>query len=268
MSHTNSMTQSVVVCGLMKNANHVIDSILKNVYSIVGVFADNYKIIIVESNSTDGTKESLSNAKTRDERLVVIHADFDLLNEEFKSRELRIAICRNLYLKAIYEDETSYDYMIVIDMDEIFSESFNTDTLKKSLEFHKWDALFANQTERYYDIWALRGLGVNYDCWNTLDTDRSNDSYETKRNKYIRSKQIQIPRNHPPIRVESAFGGLGIYKHKMLIDLKPLYKEIGSVCEHIEFHNQLIKAGFADLFIHPDLLIKSPDTKEYKNYFG
>jgi glycosyltransferase involved in cell wall biosynthesis len=252
----------------MKNANHVMESILKNVYSIVGVFEGNYKIIIVESNSTDGTKDSLSDAKTKDERLNVIHADFDLSSEEFKNRELRIAICRNLYLKAIYADETAYDYVIVIDLDEIFSESFNIDNLKKSLEFHKWDALFANQTDRYYDIWALRGLGVNYDCWNTLYADTSNDSYETKRKKYISSKQIQIPRNHPPIRVKSAFGGLGIYKHKMLIDLKPLYKEIGGACEHVEFHNQLIKAGFVDLFIHPNLLIKSPDTKDYKNYFG
>jgi len=262
------MTPSVVICGLMKNANHVMESILKNVYSIVGVFADNYKIIIVESNSTDGTKESLTSAKTKDERLNVIHADFDLSSEEFKNRELRIAICRNLYLKAIYADETAYDYVIVIDLDEIFSESFNIDNLKKSLEFHKWDALFANQTDRYYDIWALRGLGVNYDCWNTLYADTSNDSYETKRKKYISSKQIQIPRNHHPIRIQSAFGGLGIYKHKMLIDIKPLYKEIEGACEHIEFHNQLIKAGFADLFIHPNLLIKSPDTKDYKNYFG
>ena len=262
------MTKSVIVCGLMKNSNHIFDAIMKNIYSIVGAFDDNYRIIIVESNSSDGTKESLSNAKTKDERLIVIHNDFNLQHEDFKNRELRISICRNLYLKAIYSFEISYDYVIIIDLDEIFSETFNIENLKKSMELHKWDALFANQTDRYYDIWALRGaLSVDYDCWEKIHKDASNSSYETKKKQFLNIKQIHIPFNHSPIQVESAFGGFGIYKHKMLIDTRVLYQEIGGVCEHVAFHKQLINAGYVDLFIHPGLLIRSPNTEDYKNYF-
>ena len=263
------MNKSVVVCGLMKNANHIFNNIMKNIYDIVDVFNNNYKIIIVKSNSTDGTKESLLNAKTKDERLIVINHDFDLSSQDFNNRELRISICRNLYLKALYQMENIYDYVIMIDLDEIFSEPFDTENLEKVINFENWDVLFANQTDRYYDIWALKGaLGVDYDCWKMIyECDNTSTSFESKKKKYINSKQIQIPRNHSPIRVKSAFGGLGIYKYQILMDTKILYEEKKSVCEHVGFHERLVMAGYNNLFIHPNLLIQSPDNEDYKNYF-
>jgi hypothetical protein len=69
------------------------------------------------------------------------------------------------------------------------------------------------------------------------------------------SKMIKIPENCDWINVDSAFGGLAIYRkeaivHGQYVGINSLG---GQICEHVPFHDDLISKGFR-IFINPKLI--------------
>jgi len=90
---------------------------------------------------------------------------------------------------------------------------------------------------------------------------------------YVKPYQRIIPVTSGLISVESAFGGLGIYRINKLKGCRysglrdccnsQKYGVIGScrpdVCEHVEFHRQMRKKNGAKIFICPKLLISTQD---------
>ena len=127
-----------------------------------------------------------------------------------------------------------------------------------------WDALFANQRQAYYDIYALRHpLWCPSDCWQEVARATTfpfrNKKLTAATRTFVYDRQFQISPFTPPISVYSAFGGLAIYRREALRHCWYGSRDrLGRrICEHVVLHQQMLSNG-ANLFIAPTLLNDAP----------
>ncbi|CAF3345289.1 unnamed protein product [Rotaria sp. Silwood2] len=123
----------------------------------------------------------------------------------------------------------------------------------------------ATQTSEYYDIWALRSWPtLTFDCWHRirhLTFLPIAQSFLVQR--LIHIHQEAIPRDHPLIEVQSAFGGAAIYVAEYISD-ECVYNGwadqglwfLREQCEHVSF-NECVRrrAGGGKVFINPQFQI-------------
>jgi len=66
---------------------------------------------------------------------------------------------------------------------------------------------------------------------------------------------ISIKNTHNPILVDSAFGGLGIYKKNLMVQSRyiGLSSNNEEICEHVSFNEKLTHLGYK-LYIIPSLI--------------
>ena len=82
--------------------------------------------------------------------------------------------------------------------------------LEENLE---WDVFTANQSARYYDLLALRHPLWSPNNWLIESAWFSQFLGKSKAQRHsMTDRMIKIPVNLPPIPVDSAFGGLAIYR--------------------------------------------------------
>ena len=258
----------VYFCGISKNC---INNIEKNL-----IFLDAFnkkssfdtKIIIVDSDSVDGTKEIISNYVKENKEIEFIN--FDLEKDNIENRIERIAKSRNECLKQIdnFNKETVY---IPLDLDIDLFANTNLEEIEKlinkAIYFKKNNAIFPFSTPFYYDIFALRAenwVKINSQYW------------VTRLKKYLKFGSFffnyffifrhQIRKNDiksDTIKVKSAFGGMGIYYFRFYP--KNLKYKISSkypldISEHIIFNSD-----FNLLFIEKNWNIPAPpEHLEYK----
>ena len=252
------------IVGCARDCGHVIrDDVLR----ICQAFKDASSVewLICESDSQDNTVKELEALQQEIDLRFITLGD---LRHEHPKRTDRLALCRNTLLREIFNSRDNdndndcgdIDYIVVVDLDGINSQ-LTSESVKKCWELEEdveWDACFANQSGPYYDIWALRhNLWSPNDCWKSTDfledcgMGRSDAELAA-----VLSRMITVTETKPPIEVDSAFGGLGIYRKDII---KECYHYVGldkqgnEVCEHVSFHQQL-KADGARLFIVPSLI--------------
>jgi glycosyltransferase involved in cell wall biosynthesis len=242
----------IVICGTARNIEGKLEDSIKDLYRAFSSFKQ-VKFLICESFSTDQTLLELDKLKIEVPNFDYF-SDSEIDKNEWR-RTVRIASARNELQKKIRDEYENYDYVAMVDLDGV-----NRDLNKKSVEsiwqFDFWDAVFANQPLRYYDIWALRAKGWNEgDCWNEYQNLLKILPSKEAHRIAVTSKMKSISEKSQPIRVESAFGGLGIYRTSVF--LESLYlgmdDEGNEICEHIHFHETLSKKGY-QLFIMPSLV--------------
>ena len=110
-----------------------------------------------------------------------------------------------------------FDYIVIADLDDV-NDSLSNVAVQSCWERTDWDVCTANQDGPYYDIWALRHqLWSPNDCW---EMKRFLVSHGVDHSKAMQSavfsRMIRIPKNSPWIEVDSAFGGLAIYRSDCL----------------------------------------------------
>lgn len=213
---------------------------------------DDYKCILVESNSDDTSLELLQDWALKDSNKRKV---FSLGNLKEPSRTKRIALSRNLYLDYFHKEKLfdEYDFLLVVDIDDILQiESSFKQQLETCLNFKEkeWDAIASNRKDKYYDIWALRSqeLGCVFDCWEMAALHKPKYKfgfYQTGTQKYVTSFMKNIPRNSKWIECQSAFGGMALYK---TASIKTKKYNGDKTCEHISFHEGL------KMFINPDFI--------------
>lgn len=250
--HKSPTESRIVVCGTARNLEKKIENVVQDLIKSFAPFGEIH-ILICESFSTDRTLEKLNDIQSRLSNFTFIQ---DLRIEKTESRRtVRIASARNelqAKIRMMYQD---FDYVAMLDLDGV-----NRDLTAKSVEsiwkFHSWDVAFANQPFRYYDIWALRAKNWNeVDCWKEyqilLQTFPSRDAHRMA----VKQKMKSISEKAEPIAVQSAFGGLGIYRTSVFLDghFLGMDKEGNEVCEHVHFHETLANKGYK-LFIMPSLV--------------
>jgi hypothetical protein len=254
-----------LVAGVVRNcARSVKDEVLRIKDALSA--AKNTSWLLIESDSTDSTLSALAELKSG-------ISDFDYislgtLRDKMRLRTERIAYCRNAYINEMrsnnkYQD---VDYVVVADFDGMNSD-LTAASIASCWERGDWDVCAANQKGPYYDLWALR-----HNEWSP------NDCFEQYR-FYLNMKQaafkayyasvyarmISVPLDADWIEVDSAFGGLAIYKKAAMdpAEYTGLTVDGKEVCEHVSFHGKLRQQGYR-IFINPRLINKRGSQHAHK----
>ncbi len=212
--------------------------------------------LIVESDSSDGTLSELEELKTEIPNFHFV--SLGRLEDSLPLRTQRLSYCRNYYADKLMSDQrfSEVDFVVVADLDGV-NNKLSKRAFESSWGRNDWDVCAANQDGPYYDVWALR-----HSEWSPGDAlaqfrflnDYRLDWEENLRSSVL-SKMITIPRKSKWIEVESAFGGLAIYRKRLfeLCEYRGVSDSGEEVCEHVHFH-QILRATGARLFINPELI--------------
>lgn len=244
-----------LIVGLLRDAAQ---KIATDVFRLKSSFSSAKELhwFLVESDSSDTTVAVLKDLSGKNENFS--YRSFGNLREQMPLRTQRLTHCRNAYLKEIRENPLyrDMDYVVVSDFDGI-NDRLGREAVETCWSRSDWDMVAANQDGPYFDVWALRHeLWSPNDCWAQFRfLSRFEPDRETNLSRSIYPRMIQVPRKSPWIEVDSAFGGLAIYRRGLLehgsyLGLDALGEEI---CEHVPFHAALREKG-AKLFINPDLI--------------
>jgi hypothetical protein len=253
----------MAVVGLARNASKTIRLEVNRFHKILSPICDELSIFIVESDSSDATPFILSEIKADMENF-----DFRCLGNldlTLPDRIDRLRFCRNVYVDHLRQLEKKPNLVFVVDFD-IRNWRLEKLMIDQVLGLRDpWDALFANQSGRYYDIFALRQSEWNpRDCFKELNELRRQGISRAK-DLAIWSKMRKIPRDNPLIPVDSAFGGLGIYRGDVFTSFD--YGRIGESdeSEHVHLNQELSRNGYR-LFIAPFLINFSWNSQSLSSF--
>ena len=270
----------VVFAGCARNCSNFLPKVLDNIKFYSSFFSESY-IVIVENGSTDKTKEILINNQNK--------KNFFLFEDDLNKlpyRGQRLEKARNLIIETIKKNTNliGCDLFIVLDLDDMGTYRIEEKNILDSVKFlfskEEIAAVFANQLGTYYDMWTLRDQKYcKNDFWvevlqflmnnkNSNDKISQSDFEEVKKN-IIDKKTYSFEKNDPPIEVESAFGGFGIYKMKYVLKNNRKYEGTQIVnliskdlktfrakyqkCEHVNFNLGLAEQNLK-LYILPNLI--------------
>jgi glycosyltransferase involved in cell wall biosynthesis len=265
-----SMKAVFAVC--VRNVAPYLPAVLANLERMGSIY-DEAGFIFVENDSDDGTRSLLQRWCARRSTAHLIWESG--IVHRFPPRTVRLAWARNQYLIRIKAAFADFDHMIVADGDEVNAEPIEIDGFRAATAFldatPNCAAVFANQDGIYYDMWALRHKKLcPNDIWEeTFDAVRRNgwSDQEAYQRTFVR-RVFSLNRKNDPVHVESAFGGLGIYRIKSVLKntrgyhgFKPksvrINREVARIgwqrCEHVAFHEGFAQSG-QRLFIVPSLI--------------
>lgn len=236
--------QKAIICGISRD-NAADFWIMKRHIEFLGSHLNDYRVVIMENDSKDRTKKLLANWAYDNPRVTIISKDFH--NKKRPSIQF-LADVRNMYIHAINQPKyDDFNLLIVIDMD--MSYGFDIRGIYHSFaSFDTWDAMasngISNQQGEMYDAFAFRNAEFPWAHY---------DKPKTYWSEVIPQIQKVHPVNTAFVSVDSAFGGLAIYKRDKLNGCK--YASFKEDCEHIEFHKCLSKNG-GRMFMNPSQLIR------------
>jgi len=251
----NIVESDILIVGLVKDAA---TTIAAEVFKIKGCFKSfkNTHWLIVESDSKDQTVAELNKIASGINNFE--YFDLGDLSQALPKRTERLAHCRNVYLNEIRGNPkySNIDYVAVIDLDGM-SDLLTSAAIESCWTRGDWDVCTANQLGPYYDIWALRHpIWSPNDCWDQCRfLEYFGVPHEQAKQAAVYAKQIVIPPTSQWIEVNSAFGGLAIYKKSALNEGQ--YFGLGEsgeeVCDH-PFLHQTIRSNGGRIFINPSLI--------------
>ena len=252
------MNDKVVLFGLLtKNSGKWIEEVLKNVEKYASFFND-YKCLILDGNSTDTTANKCN-----------AWCSIELSKRKFMQqpsnnleRGQSLTECRNFVVEHFKPFFGENVFLMLLDTDSPnaipfsgFESCFSQQSKDCHSDIASWDALFANQRECYYDVWALR----DEECPNDYQINaRITGNWDVK---HLQKPKPTALGFHP---VKSAFGGAGIYKTTSIKNAKYYCKTkvkmpdnnvyVLPVCEHVPFNLDMIHRG-CKLFVNCEWLI-------------
>ena len=248
--YNKKINKKIIITGVCQNIkNYVFNTIHKFIY--LSIYFEKIKIIIYENDSTDNTLNELKKFEYIINHINNINnIEFIILNESNIKGKLtqRVSHARNYILKYIESKKLNPDYIISIDMDDILIDFKCSSILYPFFENCDW-SMFGANSNIYYDMWALRTLNKpDKDFW---DGKKKNNKYIMSKSDILKEYFI-IDKDSNPIRVNSCFNGIGIYKYK---DIKNCKYNGDKTCEHVSFHQEMIRNNNAKLYIHPKLIV-------------
>jgi hypothetical protein len=249
------LSKNIIIVALARDCEKFINS---DIYALkkATYFFNNVHWLIIESDSSDKTSELLHTLSNNISNFRFI--TLGNLSNKMPKRTSRIAHCRNKYLDEITNNVLykGIDYVMVADIDGM-NNKLTPDGLLSCWKRNDWDVCTANQAGPYYDIWALRHKEwCPGDCWSEFNFLQDKGlSYRDALFSAIHSRMITISEDEPWIEVDSAFGGLAVYKKKSLQNTVyiGLDKDGEEVCEHVHLHAQIKESG-GSIFINPKLV--------------
>lgn len=257
-----------VIGGCVRNCEQYLYAVFQNIKKIENLF-DETQIIIAYDKSNDNSLLILSKLRIIFPNLTILLNDKPLTD----IRTVNIANARNRILDEINKKYMDYDFMILIDCDDVCSKPINIDKFEPFLKSVDWDVLSFN-IDGYYDVWALSIKPYLYSCWHfnkALEVVNIMRDYVINKLKNMNKDEL--------LECVSAFGGFAIYrlnkikgcKYNGIFDInlfetefleenKEILKDnlINKVddCEHRSFHVQMINKNNAKIRISPQILFE------------
>jgi hypothetical protein len=247
--------RKIVVVGVARNCEHTIRG---DVDALFGALSSCQVLswLVIESDSSDKTVEALASLTRTVPGFRFI--SMGMLTGKIPDRTQRIAYCRNVYLDRLSSDPlySGIDHVVVADFDGV-NNLLTKSAIESCWARSEWDVCTANQRGPYYDIWALRHpLWSPNDCWEQY---RFLVEHRTPREialwAAVYAKMVIIDERGDWIEVDSAFGGLAVYRRRFFSEIQYAgsYGSGTSVCEHVPLHLALKRQG-ARIFINPRLI--------------
>jgi glycosyltransferase involved in cell wall biosynthesis len=261
----------VVIAGCARDCALHLPAVLANVVRAAELFSD-AAFIFVENDSRDQTLSILDSFARDHTRAQVDRATG--LAVAVGPRTERLAIARNRYLDwIIASDLRSFDYLVVLDMDDINADPWDPRALERAIDFLNSNTghagVFANQPNLYYDMWALRHARLcPGDIWEEVLNYAMNHSVSDGAafGATFAKRLFRVTEDAQPLEVDSAFGGLGIYRLSAVLEhsysgtrqLRLPYRDQTvrfdcEVCEHVSLHSAIRRVS-GRLFILPWLV--------------
>lgn len=258
---------SIIFCGLIKNGSYNIESIKKTIYSIVGI-CKTYKILIVENDSVDNTRQLLLEWVKKDRNVIVLGCGVNsekcniesIKNNNLKGKEKdridKMVYLRNIYMKYISKNLRDYDYTIVYDcdlvgklyMDGVYHSFYNL----KNYDINAVSAYgFINDSKNKMLSFLFDKLHI-YDSYAFLKYNPSKTDYIDSISKLYYIDSISKYKKDKIIKVSSCFNGITIYRTESILDR--LYKTIiiddNVLCEHVPLNLEISKIYLSYLFVY------------------
>lgn len=268
--------KTLVVGGLCINIADKVDRLQKRVEHL-GSFYKDYRCVIFENDSKDGTRNLLKNICKNNNKFILMDCPETIdcrLNEISathngmlsQKRMEKMANYRNRILEYIKHKYNNFDCMAFMDFD--IKGPINIDGVAHSFgDYNIWDSISAygihggalllgNQI--YYDSLAYKDMEDKYNISeNILDIIPITLSLH----KYkIGDKSFQV---------KSGFCGLAFYKMYVFNDTRNINytpKDNKYSCEHIILHNNMIENGYDKIFINPNMSLLSGPQGDLSKY--
>ena len=254
---------TVVVCGMLRDAEDNIPSIISRAEKILALFKD-YRILIVENDSTDHTRTLLLEWARVNPRVTVLGCGVN--SSECKlnlpktvghsvgfNRIKKMSVLRQNYLRYALKHYSSFDYLAVWDMDII--GNLYVDGIQNSLGWMKEKNADGICAYGIYD-WGI--FTIYYDTYAHIDhTDRFDPD-----KKYLhdvnKGLSVRYTLGDKPVSVRSCFSGFAIYNMHSLLESGAEYTipdEKDLKCEHTLFHEHFYSGGReGKMFMNPSMI--------------
>ena len=249
---------SILIAGVARNcANNVKPCVAKMLE--LGTLWEKSSLLVVTNDNSDGTPAALaaSGLEARGGKILQL----DGLAKRLKSRTERLAHVRNEILRHMWNMKPVPDCLIMMDMDGLNDSLPTGDNFVRAIASapEGWAGLFPNQLPYYYDIYALRhAKWCNIDVVNAVDFGRNPILGWLRLPRIVGARQIRMPLHSQPIRVNSAFGGFGLYRTQSLRDCwYDGRRGDAEICEHVPFHEAASSKG-GRFYIVPSLINLAP----------
>lgn len=264
----------IIFAGAAQNCARFLPAVFANLEKMASL-ASEAAFVFVENDSKDETKQVLNSWGQNRPNFNLI--TMDGLNR-IPVRGLRLELARGAYAELIktYKNYREYDFMVVMDMDDAGSYPLELAEVEKAIAFLQAEptraAAFANQLGLYYDVWTLREPKLcPGDAWEeVMDYVMKHKVTPEEAHAQTFAKRVHtFPTTMAPFEVDSAFGGLGIYKMSYVLKnpnpylgskMKAVPTEDGTfnvarwqACEHVHFNHGIRSIG-GRLFIMPSLI--------------
>lgn len=253
----------VVFCALIRDGEEQIPTIIKNFERFNGYFKD-WKLLIVENDSKDKTRELLLDWARRNKKVTVLGCGVNVksctlnlpkteAHEISRGRIDKMSIIRNIYLDYIKKNLADWDFMVVQDVD--LEGKMYIDGFFNSLGFlfsdNSIDMLGANGVLK-----LPGGIYVPYDSYASTGL-KETGVYSTNRwlSHAIKRKleHLNMSPGEDLEPVDSCFGGTAIYRLSSIIKSGfnyDLNKTDDVKCEHVIANMYLKKK-----YMNPSLVV-------------
>ena len=257
--------KTIIICSIVRDAEYGLRNNIPIIQALCEKFKD-YHIVVYENDSRDHTKTLLQEWHDLcPEKIHVLINDTDPTktiptenmvdgaNPFFsRNRIEKMASLRNKYMEYVEVQNWKADFLMVVDLDvsQLYLEPILTSFARED-----WDAVtaFGYSTSpkfkrRYHDSYALMEYGEEQNA-------KSESNITMLAEKYGKLKP-----DDSWIRVDSAFGGVAIYRFDAVKNMRyqVLDNEDPRVevkCEHYSIYKQMKERGFDRFYINPGMCL-------------
>ncbi|MEM9819879.1 MAG: hypothetical protein AAF985_02360 [Bacteroidota bacterium] len=237
--------QSIVICGLARDLIDGLPNAMARIECLGKKFKD-YRVVIVENDSVDGTAEMLQYWQRVNPKVQVLSQQLNAqkwADVQDLARTTAMANYRNQYLDYVRAQQYAFDFLLVFDLD--IPLGFSYDGIAHSFSYPDWDVMASNgilvppfgnpiAQALFFDAFAFRQKG------------------QLTKPDLTTINQLQFQRGEALVPVESAFGGLAIYREEGILAGA---RYGGQDCEHVVLHQWLQQNGFSKQFLNPSQIV-------------